>query len=25
VLLLFTALTRLLTPAGLRQQAETEN
>jgi osmoprotectant transport system permease protein len=25
VLVLFTALTRLLTPAGLRQQAETEN
>jgi osmoprotectant transport system permease protein len=25
VLLLFTVLTRLLTPAGLRQQAETEN
>jgi osmoprotectant transport system permease protein len=25
VLLLFTGLTRLLTPAGLRQQAETEN
>jgi osmoprotectant transport system permease protein len=25
VLVLFTVLTRLLTPAGLRQQAETEN